>query len=196
MLSVVIGVADAALIVVLVFLWLKGAATCINRCFGTLAELSVSRRVTRQWDMWQGGEAAVQARTRRKTVDAADTTTNTFVNPIERGAAVEMVKVDPWSRHPQFKATHSNDVSEGAPQSGVVTCDSEATERDEIGLREGDLVERLVDLGGVKTAVDNPKTRRFSRYKTKDGRVYFVNVDTKESVWDLPSDGEEVDAPF
>ena len=140
----------------------------------------------------------MQARTRRKTVDAADTTTNTFVNPMEHGAvgsdgamasygaagkrnttprkiaAVEMVKVDvglqsrkakrrsyeqrqtalkrlnkkrreaetvgenPLFRHPQFKATHSNDVSEGAPQSGVAICDYEATELDEISLREGD----------------------------------------------------------
>ena len=138
----------------------------------------------------------MQARTRRNTVDAADTTTNTFVNPMEHGAAgkrnttprkiaaVEMVKVDvglqsrkakrqsyeqrqtalkrlnkkrreaetvgenPLFRHPQFKATHSNDVSEGALLSGVAICDYEATELDEISLREGDRVERVVDASG------------------------------------------------
>ena len=84
LLSVIIGLADAALIflVVLIFVWLKGAASCLNRCFGALTELPAAKRVTRQWDLWQGGEAAVQARTRRKTVDAKDNSTSTFVNPL------------------------------------------------------------------------------------------------------------------
>ena len=43
-------------------------------------------------------------------------------------------------------------------------------------------------------AADHPKRRRFERYTTKDGEIFFVDVDTEESVWDLPSDGEEVDA--
>ena len=44
-------------------------------------------------------------------------------------------------------------------------------------------------------AADHPKRRRFERYTTEDGEIFFVDVDTEESVWDLPSDGEEVDAP-
>ena len=43
-------------------------------------------------------------------------------------------------------------------------------------------------------AADHPKRRRFERYTTEDGEIFFVDVDTEESVWDLPSDGEEVDA--
>ena len=44
-------------------------------------------------------------------------------------------------------------------------------------------------------AADHPKRRRFERYTTEDGEIFFVDVDTEESVWDLPSDGEEVEAP-
>ena len=45
-LSVIIGLADAALVVIifLVFMWLKGAAGCMNRCFGKLA--AAARAVT------------------------------------------------------------------------------------------------------------------------------------------------------
>ena len=43
------------------------------------------------------------------------------------------------------------------------------------------------------TAVpDTRKRRKFERYETEDGEVFFVDVDTEESVWDLPSDGEEI----
>ena len=42
---------------------------------------------------------------------------------------------------------------------------------------------------------DTPKRRKFKRYETEDGEFFFVDVDTEESVWDLPSDGEEVEAP-
>jgi hypothetical protein len=87
-LSVIIGLADAALVVIifLVFMWLKGAAGCMNRCFGELAAAArvtsarVSRRVTKEWDMRHGGETAVQARIRRNTVEAGDNTT--MVNPV------------------------------------------------------------------------------------------------------------------
>ena len=44
-------------------------------------------------------------------------------------------------------------------------------------------------------AADHPKRRRFERYTPEDGEIVFVDVDTEESVWDLPSDGEEVEAP-
>ena len=80
--SVLVGLADAALVifVVLLFVWLKGAdVSCLRSCFGKLPEAvreSLSRaggNVVLKWDMWHGGEAAVQARIRRRTVDAEDT---------------------------------------------------------------------------------------------------------------------------
>ena len=187
----------------------------MNRCFGRLAELPVSRRVTRQWDMWQGGVAAVQARTRRNTVDAADTMMTTFVNPMDhRGVSetgdktwsrktgvVEMVKVDVgaqsrkakrrsyerrqkalkrlnrnrgkaetlgenplFDQRPQPLPLHSDDVSEGVPQTGVAICDYDANELDEISLREGDFVEQIVDVGegwGQGTNARTGKTGTF-----------------------------------
>ena len=82
LMSVLVGLADAALMifVVLLFVWLKGAdVSCLSSCFGKLPE-AVRESLTRaggnvvlKWDMWHGGEAAVQARIRARTVDAEDT---------------------------------------------------------------------------------------------------------------------------
>ena len=36
-----------------------------------------------------------------------------------------------------------------------------------------------------------PARRKFERYETEDGEVFFVEEGTEESVWDLPEDGEE-----
>ena len=73
-LSVIVGLSDAALVVlvVLIFVRLKGAGKCLDRCFGKLSALPVSRRMTREWDMRHGGEAAVQARIRARTVESRD----------------------------------------------------------------------------------------------------------------------------
>ena len=82
LMSVLVGLADALLVifVILLFVWLKGAdASCLKRCFGKLpkpARESLTRtgsKLVLKWDLWHGGEAAVQARIRRRTVDAEDT---------------------------------------------------------------------------------------------------------------------------
>ena len=65
--------------VILLFVWLKGAdGSCLKRCFGKLpkpARESLTRtgsKLVLKWDLWHGGEAAVQARIRARTVDAGD----------------------------------------------------------------------------------------------------------------------------
>ena len=82
LMSVLVGLADALLVifVILLFVWLKGAeASCLKRCFGKLpkpARESLTRtgsKLVLKWDLWHGGEAAVQARIRARTVDAEDT---------------------------------------------------------------------------------------------------------------------------
>ena len=82
LMSVLVGLADAALVifVILLFVWLKGAdAGCLKRLFGKLPEgmreslTRVGSKAVLEWDMWLGGEAAVQARIRARTVDAEDT---------------------------------------------------------------------------------------------------------------------------
>ena len=91
LMSVLVGLADAALVifVVLLFVWLKGAdASCLKCLFGKLprgARESLTRvgsKVVLKWDMWHGGEAAVQARIRARTVDAEDT--SMMDNPFAR----------------------------------------------------------------------------------------------------------------
>ena len=82
LMSVLVGLADALLVifVILLFVWLKGAdGSCLKRCFGKLpkpARESLTRtgsKLVLKWDLWHGGEAAVQARIRARTVDAEDT---------------------------------------------------------------------------------------------------------------------------
>ena len=82
LMSVLVGLADAALVifVVLLFVWLKGAnGSCLRSCFGKLPGAAresltrAERKVVLKWDLWHGGEAAVQARIRAWTVDAEDT---------------------------------------------------------------------------------------------------------------------------
>ena len=84
MMSILVGLADAALVVVviLLFVWLKGAnASCLDRCFGKLPAPAretltrVGSRVVLRRDMWLGGEAAVQARVRARTVESRDSST-------------------------------------------------------------------------------------------------------------------------
>ena len=54
-------------------------ASCLKRCCGKLPKRAreswahVGSKVVLKWDLWHGGEAAVQARIRRRTVDAEDT---------------------------------------------------------------------------------------------------------------------------
>ena len=81
LMSVLVGLADALLVifVILLFVWLKGAdASCLKRCFGKLPKPlreSLTRtgsKLVLKWDLWHGGEAAVQARIRARTVDAKD----------------------------------------------------------------------------------------------------------------------------
>ena len=91
LMSVLVGLADALLVifVILLFVWLKGAdASCLKRCFGKLpkpARESLTRtgsKLVLKWDLWHGGEAAVQARIRARTVDAEDT--SMMDNPFAR----------------------------------------------------------------------------------------------------------------
>ena len=91
LMSVLVGLADALLVifVILLFVWLKGAdGSCLKRCFGKLpkpARESLTRtgsKLVLKWDLWHGGEAAVQARIRRRTVDAEDT--SMMDNPFAR----------------------------------------------------------------------------------------------------------------
>ena len=80
MMSVAIGLADVVLVVVVIVLFVRlkgaGARGCLDRCFGKLpgsvhdASMRLGRRVTREWDLRHGGEAAVQARIRSRTVDS------------------------------------------------------------------------------------------------------------------------------
>ena len=67
-----------------------------------------------------------------------------------------------------------------------------------VDVDNGTVEHRDNPLEGVEMAVcadtavpDTRKRRKFERYETEDGEVFFVDVDTEESVWDLPSDGEE-----
>ena len=82
LMSVLVGLADALLVifVILLFVWLKGAdASCLKRCFGKLPKRAreswahVGSKLVLKWDLWHGGEDAVQARIRARTVDAEDT---------------------------------------------------------------------------------------------------------------------------
>ena len=91
LMSVLVGLADALLVifVILLFVWLKGAdGSCLKRCFGKLpkpARESLTRtgsKLVLKWDLWHGGEAAVQARIRARTVDAGDT--SMMDNPFAR----------------------------------------------------------------------------------------------------------------
>ena len=43
------------------------------------------------------------------------------------------------------------------------------------------------------TSIGEPSKRRFTRHEADDGSVFFVEVATNESVWDLPEDGEVVE---
>ena len=36
---------------------------------------------------------------------------------------------------------------------------------------------------------EQQRHRNFLQYKTSDGKIYFVDVETQVSVWELPSDG-------
>jgi hypothetical protein len=88
--SVIIGLSDVALVVGvgLIFIRLKGAGKCLDCCSGKL--VSVSRWLTWEWDMRHGGEAAVQARIRSRTVDAAgDGRRGMYVNPLAGAARSE-----------------------------------------------------------------------------------------------------------
>ena len=123
LMSVLVGLADAALVivVVLLFVWLKGAdASCLKCLFGKLprgARESLTRvgsKVVLKWDMWHGGEAAVQARIRARTVDAKDT--SMMDNPFARrhdggGGDDDMASTLPASRSVEMVAM---DVEGGA----------------------------------------------------------------------------------
>ena len=41
-------------------------------------------------------------------------------------------------------------------------------------------------------AVVQLRKRKFTKYTTAEGRDYYVEEDTNESVWELPPDGELV----
>ena len=117
LMSVLVGLADAALVILLIllFVWLKGAdVRCLNRCFGKLpgpvreSLRRVGSKLVLKWDRWHGGEVAVQARIRSRTVDADDTSMvdnpfarqhdggggNDVASSVSASRSVEMVEVD------------------------------------------------------------------------------------------------------
>ena len=66
------------ILIILLFVWLKGTectGNCANRCIRSLpgsirrASYRVHQKVMLEWDMRHGGEAAVQARVRARTVE-------------------------------------------------------------------------------------------------------------------------------
>jgi hypothetical protein len=78
--SVVVGLGDIALVVVVIALFVRlkgaGASCCLDRCVSKLPELvrktsaRLRRKATREWDLRHGGEDAVQARIRSRTVES------------------------------------------------------------------------------------------------------------------------------
>jgi uncharacterized membrane protein YgcG len=90
--SVVVGLGDIALVVVVIALFVRlkgaGASCCLDRCVGKLPELvretsmRLRRKATREWDLRRGGEAAVQARIRSRTVESRGG--SLMDNPIEQ----------------------------------------------------------------------------------------------------------------
>lgn len=117
LMSVLVGLADATLVILLIllFVWLKGAdVRCLNQCFGKLpgpvreSLTRVGGKLVLRWDRWHGGEVAVQARIRARTVDAYDTSmmdnpfarrhdgsgNNVAATTVLASRSVEMVEVD------------------------------------------------------------------------------------------------------
>ena len=90
--SVIVGLADIVVVVVVIVLFVRlkgaGAHCCYDRCFGKLPEpirdasVRLGRRLTREWDLRHGGEAAVQARARRRTVESKGA--SMIENPMEQ----------------------------------------------------------------------------------------------------------------
>ena len=101
---------------------------------------------------------------------------------------LDSVRPRAWSRSGEGKTTDEN-------TGNTVDVDDGSVEHRDNPL-EGIELARTTNAAAAPAAApaaDHPKRRRFERYTTEDGEIFFVDVDTEESVWDLPSDGEEVE---
>ena len=106
----------------------------------------------------------------------------------------ESVRPRAWSRSGEGKTTDENTGNTVDVDDGSVEHRDNPLEGIELA-RTTNAVKSAATEPATAPAADHPKRRRFERYTTEDGEIFFVDVDTEESVWDLPSDGEEVEAP-
>ena len=177
MMSILVGLADAALVVVviLLFVWLKGAnASCLDRCFGKLPAPArdtltrVGSRVVLRWDMWLGGEAAVQARVRARTVESRDSSMmdNPFAHRREGGGGG------------------------GGTAGTVATLNLHADD-----TRTGVAAETpAAELSIEMTAMAQERRKRRStqlpanwkKHRTEEGDRYYTNDETYTSQWTPP----------
>ena len=166
LMSVLVGLADALLVifVILLFVWLKGAdASCLKRCFGKLpkpARESLTRtgsKLVLKWDLWHGGEAAVQARIRAWTVDAGDKEDKEDDGTNGNGGRdTELAGVQPSS---------SNDTA----------AVSENSLHDEISKSPQKVHRRSTKLPGD-----------WQKYNDAEGRRYYTHAETGQSQWEMP----------
>eukprot|EP00946_MAST-07B_sp_MAST-7B-sp1_P002593 g2593.t1 len=78
----------------------------------------------------------------------------------------------------------------------------ELNRQNRAGIDDGAAVVSVNPLEGIEMkqianteepSISTRKMRRFKRYETEEGEIFFVEEGTEESVWDLPEDGEEVE---
>ena len=66
---------------------------------------------------------------------------------------------------------------------------------DTVHVIDGSVQHYTNPLGNIYTAnqdrseLEMPKMRKFKEYESEEGKVFYVDVDSDESVWDLPRDG-------
>ena len=165
--AVVVGVSDVVVTVMVVLLFLreKSAAKCLDACF------------------------KVRTRARAVSMSVGQGITNLF----DRVHGPEAVR----ARRQTRIRRNTVDVDDGSvehrdnPLEGIELARTTNAAK---SAAKSAATEPAAEPAAAPAA-DHPKRRRFERYTTEDGEIFFVDVDTEESVWDLPSDGEEVDAP-
>jgi hypothetical protein len=200
LMSVIIGLADVIMVIliILLFVWLKGTECtggCANRCIRSLpgsirrASYRVHQKVMLEWDMRHGGEAAVQARVRARTVEN------------ER----KLTEVD------SMQTMVDNPV--GNDRDGTASSSSRRFKKVVHRIKQANLVIRAMEKTRSVTAVPNDFFEHASTVMWKDvknrhdspvvtilvdessGRRYSYNRETSVSEWledeeDDGSDGE------
>ena len=218
--SVLVGLADAALVifVVLLFVWLKGAdASCLKCLFGKLprgARESLTRvgsKVVLKWDMWHGGEAAVQARIRARTVDAEDISMmeNPSAHRRDGGGGGDGVGVGGGSGIPfssggsqpgtaeitdrELEMTVSrtkrpNDQSRGKSKTTTTTSKQRGRRAHERAVSSGNPAALDVATGELPQQPQLPEGwRRVMDATDSAGRYYYINSHTEETQWEVPT---------